>query len=296
MTRIIRSRKTLIFATALLGFVVAVPLKSRAAAEPQDVAGAVQAKLNKSQFKDVKVSADADGIVTLTGSVNLYEYKSDAEKNALHAKGTKAVRNLISVAGPAVSDADLGKKLGEQLTYNREGYGSMYDAITLQIEDGVVTLGGHAHDYPNRDSAVALAATTPGVKDVIDNIEVDPVSQFDWGIRIAVARAVYSFPSLSQYAIDPRSPHSHLGAERSRGTVWRGRFAVRQRGCRDPRQRRSRRVQRRERLAGRRTACRKEVVNLNQQHAPRAALAVQALGRHILSFQPPGSIEGDPPA
>jgi hypothetical protein len=35
---------------------------------------------------------------------------------------------------------------------------------------------------------------------------VDPVSQFDWGIRIAVARAVYSFPSLSQYAIDPAHP------------------------------------------------------------------------------------------
>ncbi len=206
MTRIIRSRLTLVFATALIGLIVAAPLQSRAAVGPQDVAGAVQAKLNKSQFKDVKASVDSEGIVTLSGSVSLYEYKSDAEKNALHAKGTKAVRNLISVAGPAVSDAELGKKLGEQLTYSREGYGSMYDAITLQIENGVVTLGGHAHDYPNRDSAVALAATTPGVKDVIDNIEVDPVSEMDWGIRIAVARAVYSFPSLSQYAIDPAHP------------------------------------------------------------------------------------------
>lgn len=209
MTRINSSRKTLVFATAvlgLIGLIMAVPQQSRAAAGPQDLAGAVQAKLNKSQFKDVKVSADTNGIVTLSGSVNLYEYKSDAEKKALHVKGTKAVRNLISVAGPAVSDAELGKKLGEQLTYNREGYGSMYDAITLQIEDGVVTLGGHAHDYPNRDSAIALAATTPGVKDVIDNIEVDPVSQFDWETRIAVARAVYSFPSLSQYAIDPAHP------------------------------------------------------------------------------------------
>jgi osmotically-inducible protein OsmY len=206
MRRIICSFKTLVFATTLLAMTVAFPQNSRAAAEPQDLAGAVQAKLNKSQFKDVKASADPDGIVTLEGSVSLFEYKSDAEKNALHAKGVKAVRNLISVAGPAVSDADLGKKLGEQLTYNREGYGSMYDAITLQVQDGVVTLGGHAHDYPNRDSAVGLAATTPGVKDVVDDIEVDPVSEFDWGIRIAVARAVYSFPSLSRYAIDPAHP------------------------------------------------------------------------------------------
>ncbi len=206
MIGIVRYGKTLVLASALAGLMLTLAQVSSAAAAQQDVTSAVQAKLKKSQFKDVKVSTDMNGIVTLTGSVSLYEYKSDAEKNALHVKSVKAVRNQISVAGPTVSDADLEKKLGEQLTYNREGYGSLYDAITLQVQDGVVTLGGHAHDYPNRDSAVALASTMPGVKDVIDNIEVDPVSQMDWGIRIAVARAIYSFPSLSQYSIDPAHP------------------------------------------------------------------------------------------
>jgi hyperosmotically inducible periplasmic protein len=196
----------LLWVFVLAGAFLTISPASGVAAVPQDATSAAHAKLEKSQFKDVQVQVDANGIATLTGTVNLYIDKTDAGKRVLHVKGVTAARNLITVGGTAVSDADLQKKLGEQLTYNREGYGSLYDAITLQVQNGVVTLGGHAHDYPNRDSAVALVATTPGVKDVIDNIEVDPVSQMDWGIRIAVARAVYSYPSLSQYAIDPAHP------------------------------------------------------------------------------------------
>ena len=47
---------------------------------------------------------------------------------------------------------------------------------------------------------------TPGVKDVVDNIEVDPVSTMDWQTRMAVARAVYGYPTLNKYAIDPAKP------------------------------------------------------------------------------------------
>ena len=46
----------------------------------------------------------------------------------------------------------------------------------------------------------------PGVKDVIDNIEVAPVSPMDDRIRLAEARAIYGFPSLNKYAIDPAKP------------------------------------------------------------------------------------------
>lgn len=205
MRSTIRFHRSFLWALALAAALFTMPPVSRAAA-PEDLAGAVHAKLDKSQFKDVQASAEANGIVTLSGTVSLYEDKADAEKRALHVKGVTAVRNTITVAGKEVSDADLQKKLGEQLTYNREGYGSLYDAITLQVHNGVVELGGHAHDYPSRDSAVALAATMPGVKDVIDEVQVDPVSPMDWQTRIAVARAVYSFPTLSKYAIDPAHP------------------------------------------------------------------------------------------
>jgi osmotically-inducible protein OsmY len=205
MTRTIGSRKLPLLAAALFAALLTLSLGA-SAANAQDVASAVRAKLDKSQYKDVQVSVDANGIATLTGTVGLYEYKSDADKTVHKVKGVTAVRNDIEVAGATVPDSQLEKSLGEKLAYDRVGYGNVFDAITLQVQNGVVTLGGHAHNYPNRDSALGLVATTPGVKDVIDDISVDPVSPMDDRIRVEVARAIYSFPSLNRYAIDPEMP------------------------------------------------------------------------------------------
>ena len=205
MTRTMNSRKLLVLAAALFAALLTLSL-SASAAKAQDAAAAVRAKLNKSQYKDVQVTVDANGIATLTGTVGLYEYKADADKTVHKVKGVTAVRNDIAVAGPSVPDSQLQQKLEEKLAYDRVGYGNVFDAITLQVRNGVVTLGGHSHNYPNRDSALGVVATTPGVKDVIDEISVDPVSPMDDRIRVEVARAVYSYPSLNRYAIDPEMP------------------------------------------------------------------------------------------
>jgi hyperosmotically inducible periplasmic protein len=206
MTRNMNQRNSLLFTAALFGAALFLPQFAQAAPDQPDVAGAVHAKLNKSQYKDVQVSVDANGVATLSGSVADYEYKADADKTVHKIKGVSAVRNDIQVAGPSIPDAELRKKLLDKLTYASMGYGSTFDAITLDVHDGVVTLGGHSHDYPNRDSALAVVSTMAGVKDVVDNIEVDPVSPMDDGIRLAVARAVYGYASLNRYAIDPAQP------------------------------------------------------------------------------------------
>jgi hyperosmotically inducible periplasmic protein len=169
------------------------------------LAGDAAARLNKKQFQNVKVTAE-NGVATLTGTVDLYEYKSDAQKRVLHTKGITAVRNDIQVAGSNVSDHDLQSKLSEELAYDPNAYGRLFDAITLNVSDGMVTLAGHAHNYVDRDSAVSIVSTTPGVKDVTDNIEVDPVSEMDDRIRLEVARSVYGFATLNKYAINPVKP------------------------------------------------------------------------------------------
>ncbi|HWA93727.1 MAG TPA: BON domain-containing protein [Terracidiphilus sp.] len=180
---------------------------SFAAAPQQDIAvsRAAEAKLNKDRFGNVTVNVE-NGIATLRGTVNLYEYKSDAEKRVLQAKGVSAVRNLIQVTGPAISDHDLQSKLAEKLSYDRVGFGNVFNAISVHVQNGAVTLGGHARTYVDRDSAIALVSTTPGVKDVVNNIEVDPVSIMDDQTRMAVARAIYGYPSLNKYALNPAKP------------------------------------------------------------------------------------------
>ena len=205
MSRTINRRNSLLFAAALFGALLVLPQLSQAAAG-QDVTSTVRAKLNKSQFKDVQVNVDANGVATLSGTVSDYENKADADKIVHKVKGVSAVRNDIQVSGPDVPDAQLQKTLIDKISGDTIGYGNMFDAISISVQNGVVTLSGHAHDYPNRDSALAVASTTPGVKDVIDDISVDPVSPMDWQIRLAVYRAVYGFPSLNRYAIDPEKP------------------------------------------------------------------------------------------
>jgi osmotically-inducible protein OsmY len=171
----------------------------------QDGTGDAQAKLKKSQFKDVKVEVN-NGIATLTGTVSLYEYKKDAANRVRKAKNVTAVRNEIEVAGPNVPDSELKSKLLEKLTYDRVGYGNAFNAISLDVQNGMVTLGGHARTDVDKDSALALVSTYPGVKDVVDEIEVDPTSIMDDQTRMAVARAVYGSPTLNKYAIDPAKP------------------------------------------------------------------------------------------
>jgi osmotically-inducible protein OsmY len=215
MTRIKRtgtkrtSRRALLAAT-LSAALLSLPQISMAAgsgrvgfaAEENGSASDVQAKLNKPQFKNVKVDMD-NGVATLTGSVDLYEYKMDADKRVHKAKGVNAVRNDIQVAGPSVSDQELEANLGEKLEYDRVGYGNVFNAITLNVQNGVVTLGGHARTDVDKDSALALVSMYPGVKDVTNEIQVDPVSIMDDQARMAVARSVYGYPTLNKYAIDP---------------------------------------------------------------------------------------------
>ena len=211
MTKTMRTQ-TVLVATMLAITLWGLPQASLAAPSPgatpqaqTDTSTDAAARLNKKQYTNVKVAVD-NGIATLTGSVNLYEYKADAEKRVRKAKGVTAVRNLIEVAGPSISDQELQAKLAEKLSYDRVGYGNAFNAITVSVENGVVTLGGHARTDVDKDSAMALVATHSGVKDVIEEIEVDPVSMMDDQTRMAVARAVYGYPSLSRYSIDPVMP------------------------------------------------------------------------------------------
>lgn len=159
----------------------------------------------KQQFKNVKSSVE-DGIVTLTGTVDLYQRKLDAAKMARKIKDVQGVRNLIEVAGPNIPDGQLEQKLATKLRYVRVGYDSAFDYFAVGVKDGVVTVEGQDRTGIGRDEALADIANTPGVKDVIDRISVEPVSNFDDGLRLRTARTIYSDPVLSKYAIDPARP------------------------------------------------------------------------------------------
>ena len=205
-------------ATSLLAVgVLSVTLFAQTAAQPatqtaaatrydNQIQTALTQKLaSKNQFRDVRSSVE-DGIVTLTGTVDLYQRKLDAARLARKTASVQGVKNLITVAGPNVSDAQLEQKLALKLRYVRSGYDITFDYFALGVKDGVVTVVGADRTGVGRDEALADIANMPGVKDVIANISLEPVSQMDDGLRLRAARVIYRDSVLSKYAIDPARP------------------------------------------------------------------------------------------
>ncbi|MFZ0201777.1 MAG: BON domain-containing protein, partial [Candidatus Sulfotelmatobacter sp.] len=144
--------------------------------------------------------------VTLAGTVDLYQRKLDAAKLARKTANVRDVHDLITVAGPNVPDAQLEEQLAKKLRYVRVGYDITFDYFALNVKDGVVTVEGQDRTGVGRDEALADIRNTPGVKDVIANISLEPVSLFDDGLRLRAARAIYHDSVLSKYAIDPARP------------------------------------------------------------------------------------------
>jgi hyperosmotically inducible protein len=167
---------------------------------------AVTQKLaSKKQFGSVQGSVE-DGIVTLSGTVDLYQRKLDAAKLARKIADVQGIRNLITVAAPSVSDEQLEQKLDRKLTYVRVGYDNTFDYFALGVKDGVVTVAGEDRTGMGRDEALADIYSQPGVKDVVGDISVAPTSRFDDDLRLRAARAIYRDPVLSRYAMDPAHP------------------------------------------------------------------------------------------
>jgi hyperosmotically inducible protein len=170
-----------------------------------DIQARVTQQLTKKQdFRNLQASTE-DGIVTLSGSVDLYQQKLDAAKKVRKLDKVQGVRNLIAVSSSA-PDAELEAKLERKLHYDRIGYDNQFNFIEVSVQNGTATLTGETRTDVGRDSALALANYMPGVKDVVDNIKVSPVSGFDDRIRISAVRSIYRDPVLGRYASDPARP------------------------------------------------------------------------------------------
>lgn len=203
-----RSLKRMLGSIAALTLLSATLLAETTAAARYDghVQTAVTRKLEaKNKFKNVQANVE-DGIVTLTGTVDLYQHKLDAAKLARKTANAQGVRNLIEVGGPNVPDAQLEQKLATKLRFVRVGYDNTFDYFALEVKDGVVTVEGQDRTGLGREEALADIANMPGVKDVVDRVSVAPVSMFDDGIRLRAMRAIYRDSVLGKYATDPAHP------------------------------------------------------------------------------------------
>jgi hyperosmotically inducible periplasmic protein len=179
--------------------------QASAARYDSDIQSRVSNELSKkAQFHNLQASTE-DGIVTLTGDVNVYQQKLDAAKKIRKMDHVQGVRNLIAVSS-SVPDSELQAKLDHKLSYDRIGYDNRFNFVTVSVKDGVATMIGEVRQPISKDSAFSVVSSVPGVKEVVNNVKVAPVSGFDDRIRIAATRAIYGDSVLSRYSMDPVQP------------------------------------------------------------------------------------------
>lgn len=95
---------------------------------------------------------------------------------------------------------------------------TVFDYVDGDYERGTLTLWGKVTQPFKRTDIERLVQRLEGVEQVVNEIEVLPVSTFDDRLRQDIARAIYGNPSFWQYASMPNPP-IHVIVDRGRVTL-----------------------------------------------------------------------------
>ncbi|HKH44337.1 MAG TPA: BON domain-containing protein [Thermoanaerobaculia bacterium] len=144
------------------------------------------ALIDKLGFDALGVTVDtAGGSVYLTGRVEKRATQELAEEVALSVPGVTKVENRLSLKPTGQSETVVDKAVSNserevqdaalELRVGKNLLGEIgRHALSLEVEstDGVVSLRGRVPDRERKELALRAAQDTPGVKKVIDLIEV----------------------------------------------------------------------------------------------------------------------------
>lgn len=113
-----------------------------------------------------------DGIITLTGTVDSYIKKTEAEDAAKNVAGVKAVVEKIDIKlahWGKTTDAEVANEVLRAFKWNWQ---VPNDKVKVKVEDGWVTLEGELHWNYQREAAKDAIKNLTGVKGVSNNIKI----------------------------------------------------------------------------------------------------------------------------
>jgi osmotically-inducible protein OsmY len=133
-----------------------------------------------------------DGVVSLTGVVDSYAKKMEAENAAKKVIGVKALVEKIEVKFPSSSKKSNTDIAHEVLTALGSNWSVPKDKVTVKVEDGWVTLEGELPWNYQKDAAKNAVNYLMGVKGVTNNIKIkseshDAIEKED--VENAIARS-----------------------------------------------------------------------------------------------------------
>jgi hyperosmotically inducible protein len=95
---------------------------------------------------------------------------------------------------------------------------TVFDDVSASVDEGVVVLNGKV-TMPFKKSDIERRVTrVAGVKQVVNQIDVLPVSQFDEELRFRIARAIYGNQNFWHYA-SMATPPIHIVVDRGHVTL-----------------------------------------------------------------------------
>jgi hyperosmotically inducible protein len=117
-----------------------------------------------------------------------------------------ATSPLVSATYPATQSDEqrLANQIRKELV-TLPFYG-VFDNFTFSIEGRRVILNGQVTRPTLASSAANVVRQIPGVEEVVNNIEVLPLSPNDDRLRIALYRTIFSQASLGRYTLGANPP------------------------------------------------------------------------------------------
>ena len=134
----------------------------------------------------------------------------------LASAGVASAAPIGSVESADRKDLQVAKDIVKSI--DRYDHFTIFDDVSMNVNDGVVTLSGKVTMPYKRDDIDKRVSKVAGVTAVKDNIEVLPVSMLDDGLRYRIAQAIYRNPNFWNYAV-MFNPPIHIVVERGRVTL-----------------------------------------------------------------------------
>ena len=126
---------------------------------------------------------------------------------------------LLALHAPASAD-DANLQLFKDVQKQVLGYPyfSIFDMVHMQVDNGVVELTGKVTMPYKKNAIEERVMRVAGVKQLRNNIDVLPVSQFDDSLRLRIARAIYGHSNFWGYG-SMVNPPIHIIVEHGKVTL-----------------------------------------------------------------------------
>jgi len=111
-----------------------------------------------------------DGIITLSGKVDSYNKKSEAENAAKNVEGVTAVVEKIEIKFNDYGKKDDNEIASEVVNAFKWNWQIPNDKIKVKVEDGWITLEGGLEWNYQKEAAKLSASTLEGVRGISNNI------------------------------------------------------------------------------------------------------------------------------